>query len=91
MNFPLKIDELPPLRGRSAAWRFLALLLVLIGVTIGVTGSVRSAGIFVAIGSALYSYLSFTTSVAKRKVEIILPWMISLLLVVVSITLPHAN
>ncbi len=85
------LAELPPLKGRSSLWRKLSTLIVVIGVTIGLFGAVRTSGILVAIGCALYAYNSYTTTEAKRKVELIIPAMVSLLLLVVSLALPHAK
>jgi hypothetical protein len=86
-----RIDNLPPLRGRQRFWSKLFTLIVVIGVTIGIFGAVRSGSIFVAIGCALYSYNSYTSTPAKRKVELIIPVVIALLLLVLSFTLPHAR
>ena len=86
-----RIDNLPALKGRARFWSKLLTLLVVIGVTIGIFGAVRSGSILVAIGCALYSYNSYTSTSAKRKVELIVPVIIALLLLVLSFTLPHAR
>ena len=83
--------KLPKLPGSERGWRFLAIAFVVIGVTIGIFGAVRSGSILVAIGCALYSYNSYTSTSAKRKVELIIPVVIALLLLVLSFTLPHAR
>ncbi len=86
-----RIDNLPPLKGRPRFWSKLFTLIVVIGVTIGIFGAARSGSILVAIGCALYSYNSYTSTSAKRKVELIIPVVIALLLLVLSFTLPHAR
>jgi hypothetical protein len=85
------LDQLPALKGRPRLWGSATTLLVVIGVTIGLFGAVRTGSILVAIGCALYSYNSYTSSAAKRKVELIIPLATSLLLLALAFTLPHAR
>ena len=86
-----RIDNLPPLKGRPRFWSKLFTLIVVIGVTIGIFGAVRSGSIFVAIGCALYSYNSYTNAEAKRKVELLIPAAAALILIAMVYTLPHVN
>jgi hypothetical protein len=83
--------KLPLLRGSELIWRILAIALVVIGVTLGTLGSVRTCSILVAIGGALYSYIAYTTSATKRTIELLIPLALAALLFVVSLTLPHAK
>ena len=83
--------KLPLLKGSELVWRILAIALVVIGVTLGTLGSVRTCSILVAIGGALYSYNAYTTSATKRTIELLIPLALAALLFVVSLTLPHAK
>ena len=83
--------KLPLLKGSELIWRILAIALVVIGVTLGTLGSVRTCSILVAIGGALYSYIAYTTSATKRTIELLIPLALAALLFVVSLTLPHAK
>ena len=83
--------KLPPLKGAVAAWRTFSVALVVIGVTLGIFSAVRTCSILVAIGGALYAYISYTTSLTKRTIELLIPMGVTLLLFVVSLTLPHAK
>ena len=83
--------KLPSLRGSQHLWLALSVALVVIGVTLGICSAVRSGSILVAVGGALYAYVSYTTSETKRTIELLVPIGVSLLLFVVSLTLPHAK
>jgi len=83
--------KLPSLKGAATFWQGLAIALVVIGVTLGIFSAVRSGSILVAVGGALYAYVSYTTSETKRTIELLVPIGVSLLLFVVSLTLPHAK
>lgn len=84
-------NKLPQLPGSERVWRILAIVFVVIGVTIGIFSAVRTCSILVSIGGALYSYVSYTSSVTKRTIELLVPMMFTILLFVVSFTLPHAK
>ena len=83
--------KLRPLKGPVFLWRTLAIALVVIGVTFGIFSAVRSGSIFIAIGGALYVYLSYTTSAVRRTIELLIPMGVTVLLFVLSLTLPHAK
>ena len=83
--------KLPPLKGSAAVWRVISVALVVIGVTLGIFSAVRTCSILVALGGALYAYVSYTTSATKRTIELLIPSGVTLLLFVVSLTLPHAK
>ena len=83
--------KLPKLPGSERGWRFLAIAFVVIGVTIGIFSAVRTCSILVSIGGALYTYVAYTTGVTKRTIELLVPMMFTILLFVVSFTLPHAK
>ena len=83
--------KLPAPKGPKALWLEISVALVVIGVTFGIFSAVRTVSILVAIGGALYSYLSYTTSATKRTIELLIPIAMTSLLFVVSLTLPHAK
>ena len=83
--------KLPHLKGSELLWRIFAVALVVIGVTIGIFGAVRSCSILVAIGGMIYAYVAYTTSATRRTIELLIPIGLSILLFVVSLTLPHAK
>jgi hypothetical protein len=83
--------KLPLLKGPELLWRLFANALVVIGVTVGIFGVVRTCSILVAIGGSLYAYTSYTSSVTKRTIELLVPMALGLLLFIVSLTLPHAK
>jgi hypothetical protein len=65
--------------------------LVAIGVVVGILGAVRTGSALIAVGGAVYTAVQYSRSESKRKIELILPLLISLLLFVVALTLPHAK
>jgi len=84
-------EKLPSLPGAERVWRIIAIALVVIGVTIGIFSAVRTCSIVVSIGGALYTYVSYTSSATKRTIELLVPMMFTILLFIVSFTLPHAK
>ena len=65
--------------------------LVVAGVIAGIGGAVRSGSILIAVGAGIYTAVQYSRSESKRKIELILPLLIALLLFVVALTLPHAK
>ncbi len=65
--------------------------LVVAGVIAGVGGAVRSGSILIAVGAGIYTAVQYSRSESKRRIELILPLLIALLLFVVALTLPHAK
>jgi hypothetical protein len=65
--------------------------MVALGVLLGTFGFVRSGAISIALGSAAITYLRFQRSKMKRRIELVLPLALSLMLFVVALTLPHGK
>ena len=65
--------------------------LVAIGVVVATAGAVRTGSVLIAVGAAIYTAVQYSRSDTKRKIELILPLFIALLLFVVALTLPHAK
>ena len=83
--------RLPPIKGSQTLWLGLSIVLVVIGVTFGIFSAVRSGSILVAVGGALYTYVAYTRSASRRTIELLIPIGVTMLLFVVSLTLPHAK
>ena len=83
--------KLLPLKGSDLLWRTSAIALVVIGVTFGIFGAVQAGSIVIAIGGGLYAYVSYTASVTRRTIELLIPMGVTLLLFVLSLTLPHSK
>jgi hypothetical protein len=71
--------------------RWLSIGLITIGVFGGAFGYVRSGSIVIAVGVAINSLNRFVRSTKKRRVELIIPLGLAILLFVVALTLPHAK
>jgi hypothetical protein len=71
--------------------RILAYFLVVIGVTLGIFDVVRTGALLVAVGTAVIATTKYLRSNRHRKIELILPVGMALLLFVVALTLPHAK
>ncbi|MCX6451044.1 MAG: hypothetical protein NTZ31_05005 [Actinobacteria bacterium] len=65
--------------------------LVAVGIILGITGSVRSGAVLIAIGTSVIAWTNFSLEGKRRKIEIFLPVAVALLLFVVALTLPHAK
>jgi len=71
--------------------KYLALLLIVVGTILGIFGSVRTGAISLAIGTATYVTLNFIGAKPRRRIELIIPLGMCLVLVAVALTLPHAK
>lgn len=93
-------EKLPVLAGSPKWWNRITILLIVIGVTFGLIGAVRTCSIFVSIGAVITTYSRFTRSAQpddsgylgrRRNIELIVPTLLCVTLFVVSLTLPHAK
>jgi hypothetical protein len=64
---------------------------VLIGSLLGIFNVVRTGALFIALGTSLLVTIAFLRSNRHRKIELILPIGVAVLLFVVALTLPHAK
>ena len=87
----MKLENLPPLPGRTRLWASMSTITVVIGVTLGTFSWVTSGCTLVGVGCAIYSYNSYTNAEAKRKVELLIPAAAALILIAMVYTLPHVN
>ena len=68
-----------------------SLLATAIGIGFGVAGRVATACVILAVATAGVVIIRFLRSLKRRKIELILPMGVVLLLFVVALTLPHAR
>jgi hypothetical protein len=71
--------------------RILAYVLIVIGIFLGIFDVVRTGALLVATGTAVIATTKYLRSNRHRKIELILPVGMALLLFVVALTLPHAK
>jgi len=71
--------------------RILAYVFIVVGIFLGIFDVVRTGALLVAVGTAVIATTKYLRSNRHRKIELILPVGIALLLFVVALTLPHAK
>ncbi len=76
---------------RLSNLRIPALILIVIGTALGIIGSVRSGAVALSLGTATYVCIKFFQSVPRRRIELIIPLGMCLVLATVALTLPHAK
>ncbi len=72
-------------------WFLVTSVIAIAGTLAGIFGAVRSGALLLSVGTAVYVFDQYRRSKAKRRVELYLPLLISLVLFVVALTLPHAK
>lgn len=79
---------------KTGAWlqlRIVAYALIVVGVALGILGSVRSGAITLVVGATTFIFLNYFHSRPRRRIELILPIGICFVLFGVALTLPHAK
>jgi len=71
--------------------KFAAYVIIVLGVLLGILGVVRTGAVLVAVATAVIAITKYLRSNRHRKIELILPVGMALLLFVVALTLPHAK
>jgi hypothetical protein len=71
--------------------RILAYVFIVFGIFLGIFDVVRTGALLVAVGTAVIATTKYLRSNRHRKIELILPVGMALLLFVVALTLPHAK
>jgi hypothetical protein len=71
--------------------RRLALLVVVVGLIIGISGAVRTGSIILSLGASAFSLARYSQQKVKRNIELILPIMICILLFGLALSLPNAR
>jgi hypothetical protein len=71
--------------------RILAYVFIIVGIFLGIFDVVRTGALLVAVGTVVIATTKYLRSNHHRKIELILPVGMALLLFVVALTLPHAK
>jgi hypothetical protein len=71
--------------------RILAYVFIIAGIFLGIFDVVRTGALLVAVGTVVIATTKYLRSNHHRKIELILPVGMALLLFVVALTLPHAK
>jgi hypothetical protein len=71
--------------------RILAYVFIVVGIFLGIFDVVRTGALLVATGTAVIATTKYLRSNRHRKIDLILPVGMALLLFVVALTLPHAK
>ena len=71
--------------------RLLAFGIIVLGVLLGIFDVVRTGALLLALGTGVIAVTKYLRSNRHRKIELILPVGMAILLFVVALTLPHAK
>ena len=71
--------------------RLAAFGIIVFGVLLGIFNAVRTGALLIAIGTGVIAITKYLRSNRHRKIELILPVGMAILLFVVALTLPHAK
>ncbi|CAN2234055.1 hypothetical protein MCEMZLE22_00275 [actinobacterium SCGC AAA044-D11] len=71
--------------------RFSAYVIIVFGALLGIFGAVRTGAVLVAVATGVIVITKYLRSNRHRKIEVILPVGMAVLLFVVALTLPHAK
>jgi hypothetical protein len=71
--------------------RRFALIAVLIGIVIGISGAVRTGSIIISLSASIFILVRYSQSQVKRGIELVLPITICALLFILALSLPDAR
>ncbi|CAB4750663.1 unannotated protein [freshwater metagenome] len=71
--------------------RLAAFGIIVLGVLLGIFNVVRTGALLLALGTGVIAITKYLRSNRHRKIELILPVGMAILLFVVALTLPHAK
>jgi hypothetical protein len=71
--------------------RRFALIAVLIGIVIGISGAVRTGSIIISLSASIFILARYSQSQVKRGIELVLPITICALLFILALSLPDAR
>ncbi len=71
--------------------RLAAFGIIIFGVLLGIFNVVRTGALLIAVGTGVIAITKYLRSNRHRKIELILPVGMAVLLFVVALTLPHAK
>ena len=85
----LALKRPSPAYFQRAMWIFIGGLST--GVIVGILGRVATSCVIIAFSISGVTLIRFLRSIKRRKIELIVPLGIVVLLIVVALTLPHAR
>ena len=71
--------------------RRFALIAVVIGVVIGISGAVRTGSVIISLCASIFILARYSQSQVKRGIELVLPITICALLFILALSLPDAR
>jgi fructose-specific phosphotransferase system IIC component len=71
--------------------RRFALIAVVVGVVIGISGAVRTGSIIISLSASIFILARYSQSQVKRGIELVLPITICALLFILALSLPDAR
>lgn len=71
--------------------RLAAFGIIVFGVLLGIFNAIRTGALLIAVGTGVIAITKYLRSNRHRKIELILPVGMAILLFVVALTLPHAK
>jgi hypothetical protein len=71
--------------------QLLAFALIVLGIIFGIFDAVRTGALLLSIGTGIVATTKYLRSNRRRKIELILPVGMAVLLFVVALTLPNAK
>jgi hypothetical protein len=71
--------------------RRFALIAVVIGFVIGISGAVRTGSIIISLSASIFILARYSQSQVKRGIELVLPITICALLFILALSLPDAR
>jgi hypothetical protein len=71
--------------------RRFALIAVVIGIVIGISGAVRTGSIIISLSASIFILARYSQSQVKRGIELVLPITICALLFILALSLPDAR
>jgi O-antigen/teichoic acid export membrane protein len=68
-----------------------ALISIVVGLIIGMTGAVRTGSIILSMGASIFVITRYYQLKVKRKIELYLPLLICIMLFLLALSLPNAR
>ena len=69
----------------------LALVFIILGLVVGMTGAVRTGSIILSLGASVLVISRYSQLRVKRNIELFIPIMICIMLLLLALSLPNAR
>jgi hypothetical protein len=69
----------------------LALVVIILGLVVGMTGAVRTGSIILSLGASVLVISRYSQLRVKRNIELFIPIMICIMLLLLALSLPNAR